>query len=1687
MPKTIKDIVSVRSEAALVKGVQLGWYEEPQQEQENRRLATGYIFSSGKGTPEARLLPAITIFEKIRESLNQPSSFNVFSVIAKYGHGKSHFALVLANYFGRQLGDPVLEGILAQVEACSNANTAYHFRSFKENSQKPQLVICMSGADFTDLRQGFMQAVRRALQRHEQSRNYAIRSVSLRAATWLESLGAEQKARAERYLVEQHGVELEALIQRLGKFDLSMESIARELSKFLLGVPADFGAELNLRDVITQLADDLCTGKDAPFSKMVILFDELGIYAEKWCHNKMAAGGFAPQQIIEACDSRRGRVCLVGFLQREMGEFVKQYSMQDEFRKWADRFPKETCFSLEASLEKVIEGLLTKLPAGKQLLADFRPQIERACDAAWRILPYYQQRPDAWQESSFRSTVGLGTVPFHPITTGLLCNLEFVQGERTIIGFVEESIRRVSDEPAVKDGSLNWILPISLVDEFKNNFEGYSDRFALYTHAQRRLGHNVDPDYYMVLKALFLFDVGLKRYPSQSHESVLAEVCGLSEDRLRELLKHLEEEYFVIRYLQARKEYEFAGVGTSPIEIRQQLQSEIAGKKIASLAQSVSVLDVFPQITLPESEASEFKAEHAVEGDEWRLSPRLLDASKLEVGTVRRFLLDLDEKGAERGLLICLISKDGVELDTAKTVAHRVLDEIKCSEHSCPVAIAVPKSPALTLEREILLRDALQSWGEEKRKLYGEGFEDAMKDATRRVEDALRGHLKDLSYVVPSIVDQRLKAGESTRLERISDRLFESSFPSRVPARSNIMKTSSSSGNAAVAEIARHLILNEMDYGKLDQKAHNLVTTVLSEGHDRWGILNSKHRLQTPTNPHVLKSWEELEQRVNSSMPVPFKSLSTVLRAIPYGHDDFTLTLLYASWIGMNKHDLAFTGRVEAKEGRPPTLSIQEIQSQLKKARDFTKWLDSGEVKVCRPSIQHREKARDFLERVKQATTLERARSLILQSNGIQGGLSPEEQLARDVAQAANGLRLEVSKLERYGEEVRKYVETIEKTKELPALLQLAENPPQIPQSSLEIQDEPSRRAKSAIDNKVLSLVELLTQQPLKDIEAYDALRRDLDSCQLALENSGRENLKVKCISARARINTEYAQLKAKQKDLAILAELNALHIEDLGLGSSRNAAARIRTQLVTDLSDSSAETQELAKEKLGLLDIQVTKYTDWLSKLPQRFSEVGDSKTARMLREDLVSKAQRYANTPELAGVEQWKVRVVEAERRFEEIETLEAARRATVSTFVRLMKHHAGRVSNARAFADAAGEYGNLTNPESVPQGIEFTRDEQREVDALRLNARERLSTFFAKVKEPRPLKSATSFALRQAELEEVLAVISGSSDLPAEWRVEIETMLNQVVQAHAQWQAEQERDLEEQKRANAEKQRRRDNLEVLKEVMKQATAARTLTDIEGALATIASAPSRLSPPCEEELTELSKEGDKLGKLEVGIRSWVSDSLPPALSKCWDPRAIKELKKAIVGHGTLCASSAEITALLSDASVALDQRLQLLDELLRLERQCSSLKQCAESLERLAQLKDQHPDATVLTSQTETKIRGRVEFLQAENRRKIEIWLSQFQIVLTGTFSPTEASDLLRKLEVLPVDLNREDEIFVASVRAKLTLARDADLAVRIADDFAKLETPEQRYECFLRIAQICKRQGLLSEYIEKLHDLV
>ena len=151
----IKDLVKINTEAVLDTGVQLEWYYDSTR---NERLSKGYMFSYGKFPGNKR--SSIAILKKVKDSLLDAQEENIFTVIAGYGQGKTHFALVLANFFGRAFDDPLVEGIINSIEHSSSSAEAAHFRSFKKNIKKPSLVIKIAGHLFRDLRQGFLKALR---------------------------------------------------------------------------------------------------------------------------------------------------------------------------------------------------------------------------------------------------------------------------------------------------------------------------------------------------------------------------------------------------------------------------------------------------------------------------------------------------------------------------------------------------------------------------------------------------------------------------------------------------------------------------------------------------------------------------------------------------------------------------------------------------------------------------------------------------------------------------------------------------------------------------------------------------------------------------------------------------------------------------------------------------------------------------------------------------------------------------------------------------------------------------------------------------------------------------------------------------------------------------------------------------------------------------------------------------------------------------------------------------------------------------------------------------------------------------------------------------------------------------------------------------------------------------------------
>jgi len=840
MELKIKDLVTVNKNAVLDMGVQLAWYYEPER---NERYATGYLFSHGEFSGDKT--SAIRIFESIRDSLLDASQQNIFTIIAGYGQGKTHYALVLANYFGRPPGDPLVAQIIEQIGRCSTQQIAEHFRYFKQNAKKPQLVVKLSGQDYDDLQRNFLQALRNALDEYEATKDYAIPSTSLAAAKWLRAFSDEQKERAEAFLDEQNEVELDELISELEDFnERGYETLARQISYELNGVYADFGATADLKELITQIIDGICTGENAPFNKMVILFDELGVYLEGWLHDHVRAGNIALQSILEACRNRQGKVCFVSFIQRDPDQYAK-FAQPDE--EGVTRFTTrlKTRFILAANLELVLESLIEKL--NKQQWESFMGvhirRLENASRYAMAYLPQYSE--DKWADDDFLRVVAKGAFPLHPLTTGLLCHLDFAQG-RSVMGFVDDEIKLINEQPAkTETGNPNWILPIRIVDYFRENFRrheglapgkaGYAD----YENAVNQLGANADDELYTVLKSLFLYYVGnIKKYPSQPHASVLAQLVGIhSSDTVDEALKRLETDFdMVIRYVPARGEYEFSGVGAGTI--LPILRKEVAGKRVPSLAKSLNelkMLDVMDDDgVLPDTSAEAFKEQYVVEGKEWKLQPILVDASDIKQEKMQRFINELEKNDKARGLLLYVLPSEVSQWGNAKQDAVNTLNALELKGYLYPIAVALTRS-AEGLHEHLLMSHELNNWSESKKKLYGKGYEDAVYHIKRQLHEQFAQLVKDASYIVCDKVRASFRH-EVSKPDKIAFYLFDHAYPYRPPARSSVMVTNSNNGQRYTAEIGRYLITNDFSkevFQKLGKAQQNLVTNVLVEGTDK--------------------------------------------------------------------------------------------------------------------------------------------------------------------------------------------------------------------------------------------------------------------------------------------------------------------------------------------------------------------------------------------------------------------------------------------------------------------------------------------------------------------------------------------------------------------------------------------------------------------------------------------------------------------------------------------------------------------------------------------------------------------------------------------------------------------------------------------------------------------------------------
>jgi hypothetical protein len=307
----IGDLVSMDASGDFRSDVQLSDFDNPELNQE---LLRNYIFTVHAPATygaQQRSLSARDVLEQLKTIFTVERAENRIVLTANYGHGKSHLALVLANFFSRPSTSPEVRTILTRLDqALNNPSQFAGYRDFKQ-SKGEFLVIRLQGDAFSDLQEGFVNALERALGEHDATRGLELPFWHRQAANWLNSLNGEMRQKAEAFLATQNTdlPSLRANLRRQGSYDL-----VRELVKHVTGMYPDFGREVSLDEMVLWAVDEVCTPNR--LGGLLVLFDEFGLFLQKYMVARTVG---KLQELLNGISKRPGKKRIPGLLSARCG------------------------------------------------------------------------------------------------------------------------------------------------------------------------------------------------------------------------------------------------------------------------------------------------------------------------------------------------------------------------------------------------------------------------------------------------------------------------------------------------------------------------------------------------------------------------------------------------------------------------------------------------------------------------------------------------------------------------------------------------------------------------------------------------------------------------------------------------------------------------------------------------------------------------------------------------------------------------------------------------------------------------------------------------------------------------------------------------------------------------------------------------------------------------------------------------------------------------------------------------------------------------------------------------------------------------------------------------------------------------------------------------------------------------
>ncbi|WP_071188286.1 hypothetical protein [Trichormus sp. NMC-1] len=920
----LNQIVKINESGMVANAVNFGMMADAKK---NLLLCQGFVFNHS----------TLDVLDKIQKSYQSPNSSNIHLFVQDYGKGKSHFALVAANYFKQLLDSSEIQGILNQIKIASgnDIEKLEELTAYKRRNPK-HLVICISGDDGIDLRQTFLKSLRQTLE-NEGVTNSLAQQLCQKPLEYLYNLTEEQINQVNHFLEttgNQFG-DFYSVIDSLEKDNYRVISTVKEISRQLnKGFAIDFDTDLKIEEILAELINKLCSGENAKYAGILILFDELNAYLQAWAKDSFNSGGLTLQSITNICENNKSKLALVCFTQIRPLKSVPIQSA-DGYKKLASRLEiAESTYEPISSLELVIKGLLEQQinsnlwnqffqTWNNTLLADSRTSHEQRINI-------YRER--GWSLQEFNNTLTIGCFPLHPLNIYLLCNLDFTQG-RTAIQYIKEDVKNfINSQPVEKNGKLNYLPAISLVDAFENNFSQpeFYHHYSEYQKAYDTIAASATENEIVVLKAIFLFYVSqnkLYKPESEKHDVILSELTGLSEKQTKETLDKLTQDRKIIYFNSGDNTYRFYA-GSNLLEISQEIAEETskqADKISVNLAVNHCQKEVITYLQSDKIEGTAFMDNNQLLNDEWFFEYKFYSIVEFEQALSGYKTI---ENSAGKGIFAYVLAETIEEIQYIRTKVNQLISQ---SKHKDSIAVAIPNKPVREICVDLLKLDII------RRKTTAEKQEagTALQQLSKALQDKIKREIQEVinSCTYHCFQLDKLTTAEKQDPEAIVSHLLQNLYCFVPPlGRCDKIALKNSTGNRIIGSLSRYLLDNNSSTNNfLNQSDQTLITQVFVNS---WGLFKtasqkySVYSVQIPTNKNVITAWNKIDeltalgnkQKTSINIDKIFQELSKP----PFGYNEYTFTMLFVGWISYHRAEVTLKGNFGIPKTKKEQVLIEE-------------------------------------------------------------------------------------------------------------------------------------------------------------------------------------------------------------------------------------------------------------------------------------------------------------------------------------------------------------------------------------------------------------------------------------------------------------------------------------------------------------------------------------------------------------------------------------------------------------------------------------------------------------------------------------------------------------------------------------------------------------------------------------------